>query len=308
MKRRSMLLTLLVIGLLLAGFWACGDDEDPDDGRDTLNDNDDDNNQPIGDDDDDNSGDDDHPDDDDNDTQGDDDSGIDNSGPCRGEIETHQILWTQWDYLSDSSKQLFINTFGSVADGATFYARLVYWFGLTRELFRASADYYQLDQPAFQLIAPWDQEIELSRMAIIYYRARGETLNLFAIHSGLTRLQAALESPVPETSTPEEYFTAHQEQIYQSPEQYLWYLVYWGLEALTETNTDEIQKWVAKWLCDQIDTAVTLPLRQPHLSFDATLPAAVLTAFNDDLGTWELRVNPKLELVQKVNLRLVQFK
>ena len=307
MKRRLILLTLLMIGLLLAGFWACGNDEDTDDSRDTFDDNDDDNNQPL-EDDDDNSGNDDDSDDDNDDTQGDDDSDIDNSGPCRGEIETHQILWSQWDYLPDSSKQVFINTFGTVADGATFYARLVYWFGLTRELFRSAADYYQLDLPAFQLITPWEQEIELSRMAIIYYRARGETLNLFAIHSGLTRLQADLESPVPETSTPEEYFAAHQDQIYQNPDKYLWYLVYWGLEALTQTNTDEIQKWVAKWLCDQINTTVTLPLQQPHLSFDATLPAAVLTAFNNDLGTWELRVNPKLELVQKVNIRLVQFK
>ncbi len=301
MRTKSVVFLALLLGLLsVSVFLACATDEEEEEEQPTGTLDEDDNdptNPQTGDDD--ATGDDDDATDDD-DTAGDDDA------PCDGKVEARELVYAPWNELPVGRQSDFIAAFGDVTDAKEFFARFVYWFGVAREAVKSSRAFYRFADPAYPL-SLWDEEVLAAEMAVSYYRSRGETQNIFTFHAGTVTLHNHLDSPLPPTGDPKTIFNNNAELITQDPEAYLWFQTYWAKEAVTATNEVTFHLMVDEFLCPAINEATELPFQQPHFAFDETLPQVVFDAFDNDLGTWNLKLNPELSLTIGLRPGLVVF-
>lgn len=297
MKRFSLLLTVL-LALTLAALpivfsCAAGDEEEDDVQPTTLDEGDDDDGSGAPGDDDDDAG------DDDDDTTPPDD-GVDDSGPCDGLIEPHQITYTPWGDLSEATKTLFLGLYAEEVDAQIFYGRFVYWYGMARELTRSARAYYNYENASFPL-SRWEEEQIAAQLAISYFDGRGENDNLLEFHLGVVVLRDSLRDTLPEPLTaapdPQTFFENHEAAILTNTNALLWYQAEWALEAIAAQGEAEFHELLAEHLCGAVDAAATLDPQQPHISFDDLLPQLVFDGFNADLANWELRLNPQLVLV-----------
>ncbi|MDP8225899.1 MAG: hypothetical protein P9L99_21235 [Candidatus Lernaella stagnicola] len=309
------LLSIVAIFLLACGMvclTACStsEEEDPYAPSDTLDEGDDDDIDPGpggGDDDDDTSGDDDTAGDDDS-AGGDDDDSVDSSGPCDGLVESRRIVYTTWEDLSTTVRADFIGAFGEEFAAKIFYARFVYWYAVARELMDASRAFYRFDDDDYPQ-ERWDAEVLAAEMTVSYYRSRGETNNIAEFHAGTVTMHGSLTAPpIPGTSDPETFFRNNEESILGNAPVLLWYQTYWAKEAVTTQMDPNFNAMVDEYLCEAIDESVALAFQQPHVSFDENLPPLVWDAFESDLATWSMKLNPSLELSTGTPTGLAEFR
>ena len=301
--------TKLVVGLGIAALItllvmaACGSNDDENGGGRAVFDDDDDAVGP-GDDDDDDDNDLGPPDDDDNDDGSGDDDADDDNEACPGDSAAHTIGYTTWDELPANIKQILVDSFHDAFRAQDFFGRFTYWYGVMRECSRALRDYYDPTYPGTR----WSEEVLVAQLAVSYVRKRLETLNEALLHQEVAELYDVMESPVPEFSDPEKYFANHQEEVLASAQAYLWYQIYWAKLAMDDEELPDFVYTLRDHVCASIDTDAEFTGGSPHINFDSPgLAQIVFDTYDDEIGVWKLRFDPKLVLKDKPNIGLVSY-
>lgn len=126
--------------------------------------------------------------------------------------EVNLPLWTE---VIVPQKKFFAEVAGGEKEGEQVFGLFFNGFYLTHELGHAFAH-----SNGKQFGNAYDSEYDANRIAILYWRAAGETAQLEQCYAYAKKMLQSLQNPIPEKEDAKKYLTAHYDEMSSDPYKY----------------------------------------------------------------------------------------